>query len=78
MARPIPRLSPENPGGRPPEYPWEEWTDGRPWEARQGEDFTVSPASFRKALARHAGRHGLQVHTRTIPGGVQFQFHPRV
>lgn len=58
-------------------YPWEQWTDGRAWEVRQGEDFSSRPERFRNMLFTVARRHGMAVRTRLNGDVVQFQFyHP--
>jgi hypothetical protein len=44
-------------GGR--RYPWAEWLDGDVWELVKGEDFTVSPYSFKCVAHQAARRAGL-------------------
>lgn len=60
------------------QYPWGEWTNGRPWEAARGEDFRCTPESFVSYLHRYARLHNLKVHTRTVrevdPVRVIFKF----
>lgn len=41
-------------------YPWAEWFDGQPREARRGVDFDVAPLSFRQMVFTAAKRRGLQ------------------
>jgi len=59
-------------------YPWSEWTDGAVWRAREGEDFSCSPASFQTALHLRARQQGLSVSTGSPePGIIEFQFLPK-
>lgn len=56
-------------------YPWEKWTDGSVWRAKQGEDFTCNPASFQTALHLRARQEGKSVVTGSPEEGiVEFQF----
>jgi hypothetical protein len=56
-------------------YPWEQWTDGTTWRAKQGEDFTVTPASFQTALHQRARLEGMYVETGSPEKGiVEFKF----
>lgn len=64
--------------GRPPAYPWGEWTDGSAWRIWQGVDFEVAPASMASAIRQHAYSNGFSVSVmRTADGdGLEFQFSP--
>jgi hypothetical protein len=56
-------------------YPWDKWTDGSVWRAKQDEDFTCSPASFQTALHLRARQEGLSVATGSPEEGIiEFQF----
>lgn len=68
--------------GRPPLYPWDEWTDGRIWKVTEGIDFTTSRNGFRSCLAGHAKRKGYTLkaeNTNRSSGtkSVVFQFLPK-
>jgi hypothetical protein len=57
-------------------YPWPEWTNGKVWRARQGEDFTVTTASFQTALHQRARHQGICVQTGSPEKGVvEFRFY---
>lgn len=56
------------------QYPWDKWTNGRPWRASHGEDFECDPGVFRRMLTNHALRHGMKVVTRVVGEDVLFQF----
>lgn len=59
-------------------YPWQEWTDGKVWRAKEGEDFSCSPASFQTALHLRARQQGLTVTTGSPEQGIiEFQFSPK-
>jgi hypothetical protein len=59
-------------------YPWQDWTDGTVWSAKEGEDFTCNPASFQTALHLRARQQGLIVSTGSPePGIIEFQFLPK-
>jgi len=49
--------------GRPPVYPWDEWSDGRVWRLTRGEDFNSDPKSFRVLVHRTAKSRGLKART---------------
>jgi hypothetical protein len=56
-------------------YPWDKWTDGAVWRAKQDEDFTCSPASFQTALHLRARQEGMSVATGSPEEGIiEFQF----
>lgn len=55
-------------------YPWEKWTNGKPWSAKHGKDFTVLPAVFRRQVGNQARRRNMQVITRIKGNSVLFQF----
>jgi hypothetical protein len=64
--------------GRPDKYPWAEWTDGGVWEARQGFEFTCSPANFASALYKRKYRDAsiidVHINVEGDTGVVYFQF----
>lgn len=49
--------------GRPPIYPWDEWTDGQIRELRQGVHFHSQATSFRTLVHRTAKDYGLKAKT---------------
>ena len=61
--------------GRPPVYPWAQWTDGEEHTVERGADFTCTPESFGVLLRRQARiTPGLKVHVSVGPDTVWFQF----
>lgn len=62
--------------GRPPKYPWDEWTDGSRHFLKQGEHFadTVKVASFRAECHAAARRKGGRADTRIIGNIVTFRY----
>jgi hypothetical protein len=56
-------------------YPWHEWTDGRTWRAKKGEDFNIGLNGFQYLLHQKARTLGVKVKT-GCPGGdvVEFRF----
>jgi hypothetical protein len=67
---------PEFTRGRPPKYPWDEWTDGQWRHARRGVDYTSRDSTFQNTLYVHGHRFGLQAQTRATDTGVTFRFIP--
>jgi hypothetical protein len=57
-------------------YPWADWTDGRVWQIKRGEDFTIRPTVMYAQLGVHASRHGLKVVKRLRGDVIAFQFSP--
>lgn len=59
-------------------YPWDSWTDGNIWQAKEKEDFVSSLKTFVQGLYAYAARHGVKVEVRTAPtdGIVAFRFVP--
>ena len=55
-------------------YPWSEWTDGTPWRAKKGEDFSCSLDGFRAGLYNRAKAMGVKVRARTSGESIEFQF----
>jgi hypothetical protein len=49
--------------GRRPEYPWDEWLDGRTWLLKAGEDFAVPATSMRVMIYQKAYKRHLKVTT---------------
>jgi hypothetical protein len=56
-------------------YPWDEWTSGKAFAAKQGEDFAGKPESFRYVLRAQAAKRNLTVDIRTLESGeIAFRF----
>jgi hypothetical protein len=59
-------------------YPWAEWTNGKPWEIRQVEDYDVATENMRVNLHMKADALGRKVRTTKISDedgeGLIFQF----
>lgn len=47
--------------GRPPEYPWDVWLDGRIWSIEEGTDFTCTVSSMVKLIRVAAAARGLGI-----------------
>jgi hypothetical protein len=76
MAERITAIAERNPSrGRPPIYPWDEWTDGSAWRIRRDEDFEVSARVMQGIVRDYARRKTLVVRT-VVPDEetVEFQF----
>jgi hypothetical protein len=60
----------------PPSYPWDDWTNGKPWEIRQGEDFSdkIPVRNFVSAMHAKASAKGMKCKTKTSGGTILFQF----
>lgn len=54
------------PLGRPPRYPWDEWTDGQERVLREGQEFRSMAESFVLLCRRTARVRGLQVTASTM------------
>ena len=65
--------------GRPPKYPWEQWTDGQARRLYQGEDFDATLESFRTMVHRKARDMNLKAHTKINEAdtSIQVQFSPK-
>jgi hypothetical protein len=67
--------------GRPPKYPWEEWTDGRSRRLRRGEDFDADLVSFRTMVHRKArdlgSNIGAYTHINKADQSIQVRFYER-
>lgn len=67
--------------GRPPKYPWEEWTDGEARKLYRGKDFDADLISFRTMVhrkARDLGPHiGAYTHINKADQSVRVQFYVR-
>lgn len=70
MAKQVNSMPPN--GGR--KYPWEEWLNGKAWEAQRGEDFDCDASVFRRILLTKANRANRTVTTRVSGDKVTFQF----
>lgn len=64
--------------GAPRRYPWDDWTDGSPWEIRAAQDYDVSTENMRVNLHMRADSSGMKVRTKKIDDelgeGLVFQF----
>ena len=49
--------------GRPPKYPWEEWSDGKSRRLHKGRDFASELVSMRTMIHRKARDLGLNAYT---------------
>jgi len=67
---------PSRTGGQNRIYPWDEWANGSVWQVKRGEDFHVSPGTFRGNVAVTARRRGLRAVTSINGDVVTFQFLP--
>lgn len=68
------------PGRNTRKYPWEEWTDGKAREIRQGDDYYVTNETMRMGLFSRANRTGTKVRTQMVKEdgewvGIRFQFY---
>lgn len=63
--------------GNVAKYPWEQWTDGRVWLLKRGEDFKTGLTSFAGACYQRAHRDRRQVRLRKneAEGTVHLQFY---
>lgn len=83
MAERLKKLPAKSRGpGRPPKYPWDQWSDGSVWRATSGTDFDCSRDGFVDALRQfaHRNRDRLRVSVRMSndePDVVIFQFFDR-
>lgn len=55
-------------------YDWNEVTDGSIWQAKQGEDFTCTTASFQNQVRNQAKTRHLKAHIEIRDKTVRFQF----
>lgn len=66
---------PSAPQGR---YPWDEWTNGRPWRITRGEDYDIPTENMRANLHMRASSMGCKVQTHKATDdrgeGLIFQF----
>jgi hypothetical protein len=78
MARELSTFPKRRPPGQ--RYPWDEWTNGRPWEIMRGEDYDISTENMRTNLHMRASSMGRKVKTQKVNGqqgeGLVFQFLP--
>lgn len=67
--------------GRPPKYPWDEWTDGAARKLYRDKDFDADLISFRTMVhrkARDLGPHiGAYTHINKADQSVRVQFYVR-
>jgi hypothetical protein len=78
MGRQLERFPDEEAPQTKRRYPWPEWTNGRPWEIRQDEDYDVATENMRVNLHMKADSLGRKVRTKKISDedgeGLIFQF----
>ena len=48
------------------DYNWEQYADGKWWQLKKGEDYTVMTASARTAVTKWGEREGLTVETANL------------
>ena len=60
--------------GRPPKYPWDEWTNGQIHTAHKGRDFKCQIDSFTKILWDHGYKTGLKCELQREGASVRFRF----
>lgn len=58
-------------------YPWGQWTNGKTWVVKQGEDFDMSLVQFRTYLHERSRKFGQQLQTQTDrdAGTITFRFY---
>ncbi len=61
-------------GRRRSTYPWNEWTDGRIWQATKDVDFKLTPAKMRNILYAKAAALQQRVLTYIQDDVITFQF----
>jgi len=54
-------------------YPWQEWLDGRIWKATLGEDFHITPESFKASVYNAAQARGKKARCAIEGDSVIFQ-----
>lgn len=64
MARTVKEM-PKAKRGRPEVYPYSKLFNGKVWENVEGEDFNVSPASYKAAIYAAKTKRGFTVRTST-------------
>lgn len=52
--------------GRPYQYPWADWLNGKAWKLKHGVDFRVEILSFRSTISRAAKRMGGRAKTQCL------------
>lgn len=57
-----------------PKYDWNNWTNGRVWELKKGEDFHNNPTSFRTLIYNVAVRRNMIVSTSVDGDSIYLQF----
>lgn len=62
------------PRGRPAEYPWAKWTDGRIYRVRRKKHFWCRVDSFMAGLRKRAAVLGVKVTADSHGDEVKFQF----
>lgn len=54
-------------------YPWDRWLDGQIWQLVSGEDFRITPVSFRRLAFAAARKRGIRVKTSRVGDDVVIQ-----
>lgn len=57
-----------NRGGRPTEYPYQEWLSNGPVKLKYGVDFDVQPKSMRTTIMQYADRNGIGLESCWVNG----------
>jgi hypothetical protein len=55
-------------------YPWDTWTNGKPWLVRQGVDFPCAIVGFTSSLRSYARRNRFKVRVRVNAEAKQVKF----
>ena len=55
-------------------YPWDDWSNGAPWEIVAGIDFKCECKQMATNLHIEARRRGVKVKTSTSPDGTRIRF----
>jgi hypothetical protein len=58
----------KNKGGRPAEYPYQEWLTGGTIKLTYGIDFDIKPKSMRTLIQRYAQNHGIEIEMCWVDG----------
>ena len=59
MAEPIDNFIPPH-RGRPEQYPYDDWFDGRTWLLESGKDFQVPVKTMIRTIRKRADRRGFE------------------
>jgi len=69
-----PELTHQAHQGRPPKYPWDEWTDGKEHTVQYGVDFNCMPESLGVLIRKTARNRGIEVAVSIEGDFVHFKF----